>query len=294
MSEVRARLLILSAALLWSTGGAAVKVSSLNALQIAGGRALFAGILLWLLMPSARRGFSRPVLLAGSFHAANCVLFVYANQQTTAGNVIFIQNIAPIWVLLLSARLTGERPSKAELLSVVMSLLGCALLFFDDPSPGRMMGNLAALAASGLFALLILSYRRLTTDEGVAAVTAGNFMIALGCLPFVFNGPRPEPIDWAALMFLGFIQQAAGHLLFIAGMGGVSALEGSLLVLLEPIASPVWAWLVVNERPGPLFAAGAAVVVVAQIWRVTRVRGAREAPPRDQNDASEETMPGPR
>lgn len=264
----RARILILLAALLWSTGGAAVKVSHLDALQIAGARALIAGLAMALALPDARRGFSPAVILAGAFHAGNCVLFVFANQQTTAGNVIFIQNIAPVWVLLWSVRLTGERPSRGELLAVPISLLGCGLLFFDDPSPGRTLGNLSALAASGLFALLILSYRRLTASEGIAAVTAGNFMIAFGCLPWAVFGPTPTLTDWAALAHLGLLQQACGHFLFIRGMRSVSALDAALLTLLEPVASPFWAWWLVSERPGPLFAAGATIVIGAQIGRV--------------------------
>ncbi len=267
MSHSRARLMIVAAALLWSTGGAAVKLSHLSALQIAGGRALFAGIVLWAVLPAARRGFKPAVLLAGAYHAANCVLFVFANQQTTAGNVIFIQNIAPVWVLLLTVVFGQERPRRSEIISVPISLVGVIILAFDDPSPGRLIGNLAALLASVLFALLILSYRRLTFDEGLAAVTAGNFMIAVGCLPFALHGPAPTAVDWGAILFLGVLQQATGHLLFISGMQGATALEGALIILLEPIMSPLWAFWLVDERPGPLFLAGATILIAAQVWR---------------------------
>ena len=281
MSLGGARLLILAAALLWSTGGAAVKMSDLTALQIAGGRAFFAGVALWLFFPAARRGYTPWVLAVGAFHAANCVLFVYANQQTTAGNVIFIQNIAPVWVLLLTAKFGDDRPDRSQILSVPVSLLGCTLLFFDNPDPGRMIGNFTALAASVLFALLILGYRRLTPSEGIAAVTVGNFMIAIGCLPWALSGPTPTPMDWGVLLFLGLIQQAVGHALFIRAMSGVTALEASLLILLEPIASPIWALLLVAERPGPLFVAGAAVVLAAQVWRVTRTSDPDQSVKRD-------------
>ncbi|MEO1334765.1 MAG: EamA/RhaT family transporter, partial [Myxococcota bacterium] len=60
-------MLIVVAALLWSTGGAAVKLSALSAPQIAGGRALFAGLVLLSLLPAARRGFRWEVLAAGAF-----------------------------------------------------------------------------------------------------------------------------------------------------------------------------------------------------------------------------------
>ena len=35
----------------------------------------------------------------------------------------------------------------------------------------------------------------------------------------------------------------------IEGLRGVPALEASLLLLLEPVLNPVWAWMVHGERP---------------------------------------------
>ena len=37
----------------------------------------------------------------------------------------------------------------------------------------------------------------------------------------------------------------------------------SLLLLLEPVLSPVWAWLVHGEKPGTLAIAGGLVIVAA-------------------------------
>jgi drug/metabolite transporter (DMT)-like permease len=50
----------------------------------------------------------------------------------------------------------------------------------------------------------------------------------------------------------------------------VGALEVSLLLLLEPVLSPVWAWLVHGEQPGSLAIAGGLVIVAATAlytWR---------------------------
>ena len=57
------------------------------------------------LFPEARRGWSRAVWLTGVAYALTCALFVFANRLTTAGNAIFIQSTAPVWVMLLSPRL---------------------------------------------------------------------------------------------------------------------------------------------------------------------------------------------
>lgn len=275
---LRARLLIIGAALFWSTGGAAIKLSSATAPQLAAGRALVAGLVLYLLLPGARlpifslaarrTGATRRVLVTAVFYACTCTLYVFANTLTTAGNTIFIQNTAPVWVLILGPLLLGEVSTMAERVSVPICLLGCAMFFFDDLSPGRLAGNLCAAGASLAYALLIISYRKLSRDEGMAATVAGNALIVVVLGGAAVHGPTPGARDLLVFGYLGAVQQALAAALFIRGIKGVSALEGSLLVLLEPLLNPLWAFLLVGERLGPLSLAGATLILCATLWRI--------------------------
>jgi drug/metabolite transporter, DME family len=266
------RLLIASAALLWSTAGAAIKVTSLGAPAIAGGRAVFAGLVLAILLPESRLWRSKAVWITALAYAITCSLFVFANTLTTAGNAIFIQNTAPVWVLLLSPRLLGERPTKPELLSVPLGLTGCLLFFLEDLGHGRWSGDLCALAAGVSYAILIIRYRKTTSAEGLAATVVGNAIIAVLLLPLAFAGPTPSASDLGVILYLGVIQQALAAVLVIRGLRGVSALEGALLILLEPIMSPIWAFLLVGERLGPIAIAGAALVLLSTVWRTYATR----------------------
>jgi drug/metabolite transporter (DMT)-like permease len=220
-------------------------------------------------MPVARGRWSAPVFRTALAYAATCTLFVIANTMTTAGNAIFIQNTAPIWVLILAPSLVGERPTRAEKLSVPLSLAGCLLFFADDLSTGRLLGNLAALGASVSYALLIIGYRKLSRDEGLTATVAGNAIIVVACLFPALSGPAPTVADLGVVLYLGAIQQAAAAVLFTRGIRGVSALEGSLLTLFEPVLSPLWAFLIVGETLGPLALLGAAIILGTMVWRAS-------------------------
>lgn len=269
----RSRLLIVVAAIIWSTGGAAVKISDLTAPQIAGGRSIFAGLTLFVLFRGARRLPTRETLLAGLFYAATGVLFVFANTLTTAGNTIFLQNTAPVWVLLLSPWFLGEKNTRAEQWSVPISLAGSVLFFVDDLTVGRWAGNACALGASISYALLIMTYRRMSTADGLAATVHGNVIIVLGTSPYWFLGPLPSLKDIAVCAYLGAFQQAGGAVLFTTGIRGVSALEGALLILFEPLLSPVWAYWAVGETLGPLALAGAGLILGATVWRARKSSG---------------------
>src|SRR5689334_9625275 len=131
---VRSRLMILAAAVLWSTGGAAIKVISLDGWQTVSGRALIAALTVGLVMPGARRWPSWHALGAAALYAITMVLFVMATKLTTAANAIFLQSTSPVYVLLFSPRLLGERPSRNEKLAVPVFLLGLGIFFLDQLS----------------------------------------------------------------------------------------------------------------------------------------------------------------
>ncbi len=263
---LKSRLYLLAAAALWSTAGAAMKVCALSALQITGGRSLIAGLFLLATVREARRRPGRRVTLAVAAYAATVILFVLANKLTTAANAIFIQDTAPLWVLLLSPWLLRERPGRGELLAIPVYGIGLTLFFLDELAPGRLAGNLVALASGLSFALLIVGMR-LARDDGPAALALGNLVAAAVTLPFWVFGPAPRPADLGLLAYLGVFQLGLAYVCFGRGVAQVPAFETSLLVLLEPVLNPIWTYLVAGEQPGPWALAGGVVVLIATLWR---------------------------
>jgi len=263
---LRSRLLILSAAVLWSTAGAAIKRCDLDAFQIAGGRSLVAGLFLFLAVREARVLPTLRVLLVAVAYAFTVVLFVVATKLTTAANAIFIQDTAPLWVLLLSPWLLREHATKGELFAVPIYALGLGLFFLDDLTSGQVAGNLAALASGVAFAFSILGLRLLRHD-GPAALLYGNLLAAAAVLPLWPAGPAASAIDLGILLYLGVFQLGLAYLAFSRGVAGTPAIEASLLILLEPVLNPIWTYLLAGERPGPWAIAGGAVVLGATAWR---------------------------
>jgi drug/metabolite transporter, DME family len=263
---VGSRLLLLAAAALWSTAGAAMKLCGLSAWQISGGRSLVAGLFLLLAWPAARRRPSARMALAVVSYATTVVLFALANKLTTAANAIFIQDTAPLWVLALSPALLGERAARGELLAIPVYGAGLALFFVDELAPGQLAGNLVALACGLAFALLMIGLRR-AGEDGPAALVLGNLLAAAVALPLWSAGPAARPLDLCLLAYMGVFQLGLAYVCFARGMARVPVVEASLLVLLEPVLNPVWTFLLAGERPGPWALSGGAVVLGATAWR---------------------------
>src|SRR4051795_12628561 len=204
-----ARLQLAGAALLFSTGGAAIKAAVFTGWQIASFRSGLAAVALWLMTPAARRGWTWAGALVGVAYAGCLTLFVLANRLTTAANTIFLQSTAPLYILLLAPWLLKE-PVRRQDLGFMLSVGAGLLLFFvgseqpitTAPDPER--GNLLALASGLCWALAICGLRWLTAAPGrgspAAAVVLGNFTAFLVALPCALPvGPHPMG-DWAVIV----------------------------------------------------------------------------------------------
>ena len=272
------RLYLLGAALLFSTGGAAIKATTLSGWQVAAFRSMLAAAFLWLALTGARRFWSPRSLAVGILYAATLILFVLANKLTTAANTIFLQSTAPIYLLVLGPWLLKEPVRRTDV--AFMLVMGVGMVFFfvgveaptaiaTDPRLGNLLGALAGLT----WALTILGLRWLggaskEREAAAQAVVAGNLTAAVVCAPLAFPVVSTAALDWALVGYLGVFQIGVAYILMTRGMRGVSALEASLLLLLEPVTSAVWAWLLHGEQPGPWSLAGCALILGAAVLRV--------------------------
>jgi drug/metabolite transporter, DME family len=119
------RLKLVAAALLFSTGGAAIKAIPFTSWQVAALRSGIAAATLALFAPAARRRWSWRTPVVGLAYASTLILFVLANKLTTSANAIFLQSTAPLYLLILSPLLLQERIAREDLL--VMLLVGGGL-----------------------------------------------------------------------------------------------------------------------------------------------------------------------
>lgn len=270
------RLQILGAALLFSTGGAAIKACSFGPWQVAGLRSGIAALMLFVLLRDGRRFWAPRALAVGAPYAATMLLFVCGNKLTTAANTIFLQATAPLYLLVLGPRLLGERIRRADVALMGSLAVGLALFFTGGESPVAtaprpLLGNVLGAAAGLTWALTILGLRWLgrsaSGSPAGAAVVAGNVIACAVALPFALPLSGGQPIDWAVIAYLGLFQIGLAYVFMMRGVRGVPAFEVSLLLLLEPVLNVVWTWLVLGERPAPWSAFGCAIILTATLAR---------------------------
>ena len=267
------RLRVLAAAALFSSGGAMIKAISLSGWQVACFRSGVAAVALFLMMPDARRRVGLRDLLVALSYAVTMVLYVQANKLTTAASAIFLQSTSPLYILLLGPWLLHERIRRRDLLFLLALVVGLACFFVGlDPvsktAPDPFRGNLFALLSGVFWAVTVMGLRYLGKREGSSAAVAsvwGNVFACLLCLPAALPVVGATSQDVALIVYLGVFQIGVAYLFLTRAITHVPAFEASLLLLLEPVLNPLWAWLAHGERPSAWSFAGGTLILLATV-----------------------------
>jgi drug/metabolite transporter (DMT)-like permease len=282
----KGRLFLFLTAILFSTGGAAIKACSLTSWQTAGFRSGIAAVVLYLLLPGARpsrkRRWTRSVWLTGFAYAATLILFVLSTKLTTAANAIFLQSTAPLYLLLLGPLVLREPIRKIDLVVIAIVAAGAALLLSGSdattstaPDPSR--GNAMALAAGLAWALTLTGLRWMGKrpehgNSSEATVIVGNLIAFAACMPMALPIGHARIADIAVLLYLGIFQIAVAYVLLTWSLRQVTGLEAATVLLIEPVLNPIWTWMIHGERPSAEALWGGVLIITAAfagtVWRV--------------------------
>jgi DME family drug/metabolite transporter len=250
-------------------------------MAIAGYRSLFALPVLLLavgldLPEVARALLRRPAVWMAAFaYAWTVTLFVLANRMTLSANAILLQYTGPLWVVVLSGPLLGERVRPRDLVAVVVGLAGLILVSLEGLAAGRWRGDLLAILSGIGFGGIPLLLRLEQHDEGPFTRQAPAFSFALGSImtvlvtaPWMVRQGPANAGTWAVLVGLGVVQIGAAYSLFGAGTRDLRAVEASLVTMAEPVLNPIWVAIVTREIPGPGAILGGLAILVAVLLQL--------------------------
>ncbi len=247
--RLRGRVLVLTAAVLWSTSGFFAKAPLFEewpleqrGVCLAFWRALFACL---LLVPLVRRPrLTWGLLPMTLMFAAMNYTYLTSMTHTTAANAIWLQNVAPVWVFLIGVFLFRESVHPGDWALVLCGALGVGFILFFEARGEQLTGVLYGLASSVFFAGVVLSVRQLRNIDPawLIALNLATTAVLLG--PWALTGGTlPSAKQFGYLTAFGMFQLGLPYLLFARGVRRISGHEASGIALLEPILVPVWVFL---------------------------------------------------
>lgn len=242
--------------------------------------------------PDPRRPGRRDVwllALAGLFFAGDLATWHWAVTLTSVANATLFANTAPIFVAVGAWAAFGERITPLFLAALLVALCGAAMVVGSsfDLDRAHILGDGIGVATGVFWAAYQLTVKHLRSRLPAATIMAWSSLVtAAALLPLaVASGESLLPATlygWGILLALAWLSHAGGQGAIAYALAHLPAGFSSLVILIEPPAAAVLAWLVLGETLGPLQAAGGAVVLasIAVARRATPAlaRGRRDRP----------------
>ena len=229
-------------------------------------------VLWWTLGARLRsRRLAWMALASGIFLGFDLAIWHRSIQWIGAGMATVLANTQVIFVGLVAWLLLGERPRRVVLFAAPLAFAGMTLVsglgradaYGERPLLGALFGLLAGIS----YAVFLLVFRRATRDEatpygafflctlGTVAAT-GAVGGASGGLELAWSWPAH---GWLVALALG--SQVLGWLLITYALPRLPAVETSTLLLLQPVATVVWARLLFAETLSGVQWTGVALVL---------------------------------
>ena len=259
----QARLLVLVAAVMWSTSGFFVKSPYLvgwSGPQVAFWRAAFACLALW---PMVRRpGWTWRLVPMTIFFVGMNYTYLTAMVEGTAANANWLQCTAPVWVLLVGVFVYGERAQWRDWSMVGFAMLGVSVIVYFESQGVARTAVIWGLASSFFYAGVVLSLRRLRGFDAIWLAALNHLVTALALAPFALVGTQyPSGTQWVFLAGLGIFQMAIPYVLFAHSLKRIAGHEATGIGLVEPLLLPTWAYLAWGDRPARWTLIGGAFIL---------------------------------
>ncbi|MDK2383896.1 MAG: DMT family transporter, partial [Candidatus Korarchaeota archaeon] len=220
------------------------------------------------------------LLLSGESLAVHFGTWTASLEYTSIAASTVIVDSSPIFVVLLSYLVLGERVNSREVAGISVSFLGASIIAMGHIDKGsNIFGDFLALIGSISLAAYLVAGKRLRRKLDLAPYTAsvyGISGISLLLTAGAFNVPLyGYPLkEWAIFLALAFIPSGLGHNSYNYALKYLKASVVSVSILGEPIGASILAAILLGELPRATTVIGGALVLGGIYTAVTSQRGA--------------------
>lgn len=229
--------------------------------------------------PQAFRSGGMMLLACGCLLLAS-IAFVYAVKTTTPANAAFLASVTPLVTVLLVKVTLGEPLTRVTIAAVAVAFAGLTVTVVGDLEAGNLTGNIAALMSSVGFAGYAVCLRTEPRRDWLPVMPGYAVMMIVLCAfitaatgePFA---PPAADIGYAALHGGAFI--VVGTMLFNVASRQIPAVAMAVFAQSEMLFVPVWALIVLSERPTVTSLLGGAIIFTAVLGKAVLDARARPA-----------------
>ena len=268
MKSSTAHLILILAAILWSSGGVFIKLVDMHPMAITGTRSLGTALVFLIYIRRPKFKWDKETIIGALAYCGMVMLYVSSMKMTTAANAIFLEFTAPIYVVIFGYYLLNERVTKFDIFAMAIIFIGMGLFFMDELTLYGFWGNIMALGAGVCLALVTVIVRKQKDTSAFEIVLLGNLLTSVVCVPFMVKAiGGSQSSDWIILILLGIFQLGIPYVLYTIVLKYLPAIDAILIGMIEPVLTPIWVFLIVGETVGKWAFIGGALVITGSLGR---------------------------
>ena len=162
-----------------------------------------------------------------------------------------------------------EKINLITLTSIILGISGVLIILGNSLSiqtSEQFIGNVIALIMPISFAILVIIVRKYPNVDMVPAqFTAGVAAALIGF--FIADQLIMSSKDFILASIAGIFQIGFGFILITVGSRTTPAAAVGVLMLIESVLGPLWAWLFINEVPPMTVLIGGGVIIFAILFQ---------------------------
>jgi drug/metabolite transporter (DMT)-like permease len=228
------------------------------------------------------------LVLIGCVIACELLFYFASIRLANVALGIALEYMAPIYVALAAPWVLHTRRERSDMVAVAVAAVGMAAIVVPSLTLGG-SHNLVPGVVCGIVAGIFYAVG-LMLISGVGDEIRGTTFTLFFCLcttaliaplavwQTVVGHYRATWTDLGIVAVMGLIYTALCFSLFTDGLRFVRVEHAGILGYLEPVTAPLWALLLVGERPPASTWLGGALIIVAGIYAIALGRAKAELP----------------
>ena len=176
------------------------------------------------------------------------VAFVYSMLNTSVANVNFINTTQVIFLTLFSFIFLKEKINLITLISILIAIIGVAIIFLNALSVGDFKGNIIALAMPLCFAGVVIFVKKFPDADLTLSGLIASLFVMIYAL-FILDNILISKNDFLLSISAGVFQTGIPFILLIIASKYISSSLIGLIMLMEALLGPTWAYIFINDIP---------------------------------------------
>ncbi|MBL6841808.1 MAG: DMT family transporter [Pelagibacterales bacterium] len=176
------------------------------------------------------------------------VAFVYSMLNTSVANVNFINTTQVIFLTIFSFIFLKEKINISTIISILLAFTGILIIFINSLYVGDLKGNIIALTMPLCFAGVVIFVKKFPKADLTLSGLIASFLVMSYAI-FVSKNIFLSSHDFILAMFAGVLHTGIPFILLIIASKYISSSLIGLIMLMEALMGPTWAYIFINDIP---------------------------------------------